>query len=362
MLAGRALIDIIFSNQKPAALVAIYTITILSVSFYFFITTKALKSRSNLTLLLLLFSSVLLSLLNSNVAYIEHLNFSLQVLIPIIFLLACTGKPSTLTKSATKFKKLAAVPLLILILVFSYLDYKQNNLGQTFFDYYANNPNHVFAQTSLKISLLFMESIPLAIASFALLGLLNVRSTIMAFTISFLMLHKKSLLKKRQLIKIIAVTTIALILIFTFLDVNQIFERAVFKNRTTQSQDIENISSGRSDIYLYYIQYLLNNYSPIDWLIGRGPIWLDPKEFHLSAHNDILNILISYGLTGFTLLGYAYYKFFSSLPSKIIPAASLCFIVLFVINGVIFHQSTILFCLLYIYSTSSNESNTRHKT
>lgn len=260
LLVGRALIDILFSREKPAALIAIYTITILTVSLYFISHTRLTQSRSNLILILMLFSIVLLSLMNSDVSYTEHLNFSLQVLIPIIFLLSCTGKTHIIAQCAKTFKKLAALPLLLLVLVFSYLDYKANNLGQTFFDYYANNPNHVLAQTSFKISLLFLESIPLAMSSLALLGLLNVRSTILAFTIAFVTIHRKSLLNKRRLIKILTLTVVVLVLTFAFLDVNQIFERAVFKNRTESTQDIENLSSGRSDIYMYYIQYLLNNF------------------------------------------------------------------------------------------------------
>lgn len=362
LLTSRVLIDIIFSNQKPQLLIALYTLSILTISAYLILTTQVAKGRSTLILIFLLMSAVLASFLNSNVNFADHINFSLQILTPIIFLLACSGKQNILVQSGALFKKYIAAPALILILLFSFLDYKQNNLGQSFFDYYANNPNHVFAQTSLKISLLFLESIPLLIAGFVLLGLLNVRSTILALVFSISMFHKKNLLQKRRLFKIAIISAIAIIIIISFVDINQVLERAVFKNRTAgNTEDIDNLSSGRSEMYVYYVKYLFDKYSFIDWLIGKGPIWLDPKEFNLSAHNDFLNLLVSYGIVGFSLISYAYYKFFSTLPKRIKPAAAVSFIILFLVNGVVFHQSTILFSLLYIYllpKTNTIKNNT----
>lgn len=362
LLASRVLIDIVFSNQKPQLLVAIYTISMLAISTYLIATTTLSKARSSLILFFLLMSTVLASFLNSNVDFIDHINFSLQILTPLIFLLACSGKQKILIKSGFTFKKYIAAPALILILIFSFLDYRQNNLGQSFFDYYANNPNHVFAQTSLKISLLFLESVPLLIAGFVLLGVLNVRSTILALVFSIATFHKNKLMQKRQLIKIIILVIIAAIVILSFVDINQILERAVFKNRTAgNSENIDNLSSGRSEMYAYYVTYLLDKYSFIDWIIGKGPIWLDPKEFNLSAHNDLLNLLVSYGILGFTLISYAYYKFFSSLPKRIKPAAVISFVILFLVNGVIFHQSTILFALLYVYLIDTKTTAAQHK-
>lgn len=363
LLTSRVLIDIIFSNQKPQLLIALYTISILTISAYLILTTKIAKGRSSLILIFLLMSAVLASFLNSNVDFSDHINFSLQILTPIIFLLACSGKQNILIQSGTTFKKYIAAPALILILIFSFLDYKQNNLGQNFFDYYANNPNHVFAQTSLKVSLLFLESVPLLIAGFVLLGLLNVRSTILALIFSICTFYKSSLLQKRSLLKIAIVSIIAIVIILSFIDINQILERAVFKNRTTgNTQDIDNLSSGRSEMYAYYVKYLFDKYTFIDWLIGKGPIWLDPKEFNLSAHNDFLNLIVSYGILGFSLISYAYYKFFSTLPKRIKPAATISFVILFLVNGVVFHQSTILFSLLYIYLRPPKQNTPTNNT
>ena len=350
LLTCRVVIDIVFSNQKPQLLVALYTVSILAMSAYLILRSNITAGRSNTITIFLLMSATLASYLNSDVEFTEHINFSLQVLTPIIFLLACSGNKSTLVKTGHFFKAYIAAPALMLIFIFSFLDYKQNNLGQSFFDYYANKPNHALAQTGLKISLLFLESTPFLIAGFVLLGLLNVRSTILALTFSIAIFHKTGLFKKRQLLKIFIFIIIATIIILAFVDINQVLERAVFKNRTSgNSEDLDNLSSGRSGIYAYYANYLFDKFNFIDWIIGRGPIWLDPKEFHLSAHNDFLNLLVSYGILGFTLISYSYYKFFSSLPSRVRPAATICFITLFLVNGVIFHQSTILFCLLYIY-------------
>ncbi|WP_350600886.1 hypothetical protein [Pseudomonas sp. 65/3-MNA-CIBAN-0223] len=358
LLTSRVLIDIIFSRQKPQILIVFYTIFILSLSLYLILTSKATIGRSNLTLILLLMSTVLLSLLNSNVGFVDHISFSLQVLTPIIFLLSCSGRASVLAESGKIFKKYIAAPALILILTFSYLDYRTNGLGQSFFDYYANQPNHVFAQTNLKISLLFFESIPFTVAGFMLLGTLNVRSTIASFIFSFLTFHKNKILKKSHLIKIVMLAFLVVTVFVIFTDIDLLLERVIFKNRTTGSSgSIDNFSSGRSEIYLYYGKYLLEKFTVLDWIVGKGPIWLDPKEFNLSAHNDFFNLIVSYGLLGFILICFAYYKFFSSLPKNIRPAAAICFFILFLVNGVVFHQSTILFSLLYIYALETRHSN-----
>jgi len=75
----------------------------------------------------------------------------------------------------------------------------------------------------------------------------------------------------------------------------------------------------------------------------------------LSAHNDVLNLFVSFGFLGLAGTLACYFYFYSHLPKagRLIFAAS--FSVLFVTNGVVFHQSNVLFALLLIFMRGEDE-------
>src|SRR5690606_41867822 len=95
--------------------------------------------------------------------------------------------------------------------------------------------------------------------------------------------------------------------------------------------------------------YIAQNFGVKEWLVCAGPIWLQDGGLRLSAHNDVLNLFVSFGLLGLmgTLACYFYFYRKLSKVGKLIFAVS--FSVLFITNGVVFHQSNILFVLLYIF-------------
>jgi hypothetical protein len=103
------------------------------------------------------------------------------------------------------------------------------------------------------------------------------------------------------------------------------------------------MTSGRDEIWLYYSE-MLERSSVFELLFGRGAIWLY-GSFSLEAHNDLLNLMVCYGLAGTATVMYAWYVILSRLDPKYrMPCVGL-FLVLFFTNGVVFHQSNLLFLL-----------------
>lgn len=352
LISARILTDIIYAGPKPSIIVVGYTIFALILSTALLAKSRNIQGRKTIAFIFFIASALFASTLYSDTGFAEHAIFSFQVLVPIIFLLACTATPSTLKKTGEMFRRFIAAPALILIFVFLIYDYRLNNIyGLGIFDYYANNPNHVSAQTVLKISLIFLESTLLGACIFGFLFFMNVRSTILSYILAFAFFNKIKLFKKSSVKKIFLIMVPATIALIILIDPGAMLERLLFKGREAGfSGGISNVSSGRTEIYSYYINYILNNFTLVDWLFGRGPIWLSSHEQQLSAHNDVLNIVISFGLLGLFAVASAYYIFFSSLPATIKTPAAMAFVVLFITNGVVFHQSNVLFALLYLFS------------
>src|SRR6202022_2927771 len=117
----------------------------------------------------------------------------------------------------------------------------------------------------------------------------------------------------------------------------------LYRDRDFFEQDTSNLTSGRDEIWLYY-GHMLENSSLLELLFGRGAIW-EYGSLTLAAHNDLLSLMVCYGLAGTTAVLYAWYVILSRLdPEYRIPCVAL-FLVLFFTNGVVFHQSNLLFVL-----------------
>lgn len=255
---------------------------------------------------------------------------------------------------AIYFRRYLAPIAFLLIFASAYFDYRNNSFGLPLFDFYANNPNHVLAQTLLKCSLIFTNSPLILLFGVLSLGFLNVRSTILSLVSASLYIHAKALLRARTWLLIGAGTLVIIYAFSSTLNIDELLDRLVFKNRSFDSA-VENLSSGRSEIYAYYVNYLANQTSVIDWAIGKGPIWTDASQFEFSAHNDILNLITAFGIGGLAATVTSYYIFFQSLPKYIRTPAIISFLALFITNGVVFHQSNILFALLYYFSATPRQ-------
>lgn len=354
-LSSRVVIDLIYPNQKPLGLVFAYTFYAITLSMLILTRSESAYGRKIISTIIFTVAAFFISTLYSDIPFNEHANYLIQILTPAIFLLSCTASPADIKRASQSFKKIAAIPALILACGASIYSFTQNNTyNLSIFDYFTNSPNHVAAQTIVKISFVFINNTLISLLAFGLLFLLNVRSAIISFIIALTIHHKKSLLARKNIYKSLPLIAFASIALVLLLDLNEIINRLVFRGRIEGfSNDLSNISSGRTEIFTYYINHIISNFSAVDWLFGRGPIWLNSHEQNLSAHNDILNLITSIGLVGLLLIATSYYLFFSSIPAKIRAPAIAVFITLFLTNGIAFHQSNILFALLYLYHENS---------
>ncbi len=120
-------------------------------------------------------------------------------------------------------------------------------------------------------------------------------------------------------------------------------QRVLYRDRDSSELDTFNMTSGRDEIWLYYIQ-MLERSSLLELLFGHGAIWIY-GSFHLEAHNDLLNLMVCYGLAGTAAVICAWYVILSRLAPEYRGPCVTLFLVLFFTNGVVFHQSNLLFLL-----------------
>lgn len=359
-LMSRVAIDVIWSGAKPVAVVGYYTVFGLALSLYFL---KQGKGGGLLIpLVVFLFPVTLLaSQLNSAVPLFEHIKFALQVFIPCLFLVAVTNVPRLMYQTSVTYKKYFSFGAVFLLMAASYISYMQESLpGESYYQHYTNAPNHVIAQTLLKLSLPLITGGLIWIAiPFALIFILNVRSVMLAYILSLAVTHRNIFLKKMAIRKLVMLGLPLLVLVSMNIDWIEVYNRVVFKGRDVAGAGSvgDAMASGRFSIYHFYFSYIDENFGIKEWLVGAGPVWLQDGGPRLSAHNDALNLFVSFGLLGLTGTLACYFYFYSHLPKagKLIFAAS--FSVLFFTNGVVFHQSNVLFAFLLIFMAGEDKPN-----
>lgn len=352
LLCARMAIDIAYSGPKPLLALVLLSSATVALSLFMFVESKTIAGRKNIGVAVFLGLTLAASTLRSDVGLASHLNFAMQVFLPAMFLLSCTARPRDVQKAALLIRKFIAIPVLGLVVYYAVLDYKANNeFGLGFFDYYANHPNHLIAQTTMKLSMLFLGGeLWKAVCGFVLLGVLNVRSALVAFIVAYLLFYKRTLFRWEVMKRLFPALAIAVPLAWWFLDWNSLVERFLYRDRSHYGfESIYNLSSGRTEIYASYLYYISDRFDVVDWVLGKGPVWIVDSEIALSAHNDLLNLFTAFGLLGLGATAYAYYRFFETLSTSIRAAGIAAFLALFLLNGVVFHQSTMLFALLYVY-------------
>lgn len=353
----RICIDTFFSGEKPFLIVLGYTALIYIVSIFMLFSGKVKQVKKRINILILLFISLFISLPYSDVPISSFIVNALQIYTPCFFLVASISNPLAIERAATWFRQYLAFPTLLLITLAIYRFYLSENIGYAnIFDFYDNNPNHVLAQTLLKFSLIMIDlriiwiTIPLSI-----MLLINVRSVILSYIITLFYVYR-DVVFSRSIVKPTLIIGVPVICMALFgLDWSDVYARIIFKGlEDGVSGELSTATSGRTEIYQFYISFIMNNFSFADWLFGNGPIWLSGFGPRLSAHNDILNSIVTFGITGLFLLLYAYYQFYKALPIKGKSLFLISFTILFLTNGVLFHQSNVLFILLFFYIKSDD--------
>lgn len=352
-LLSRVVIDTAWPETKPMAIVSFYTMFGFLLSLYFL--AKGKSDGKIIPLLVFVFPCTLLaSQLVSSVDLLAHIKFALQVFIPCLFLVAATSMPCVMHKTSKLYNKYFSLCVLLVLMLASYISYKQSALpGEGFYQHYQNSPNHVIAQTLLKASLpLITSGVFWVSLTFALVFILNVRSVILAYFMNLVFVHRNMLWRKSTFKKILIFGAPLLAIAIAQIDWIDVYNRVVFKGRDTADAAslADSATSGRLGIYQMYISYMADSFGFSEWLLGVGPIWLQPDGPALSAHNDVLNLLVSFGILGLLGTLSCYFYFYTKLSPTGKLIFSIAFAVLSLTNGVVFHQSNILFVLLYFFN------------
>ena len=349
----RILIEVIYIDIKPIVIVLTYTLAIYIISFKLLLSAEVLEVKRKISLLGFLFLSLIMSLIYSEVAAIDYVKNTLQIFTPCIFLVASTSNPLVMKRAAQIFFKYLFVPSLTLLCIKVYWMYATSRGGESsILDFYLNNPHHGMAQTILKLVLFQCGSGMLwLVLPGALMFLINVRSVILSYAFATFYVHRKSILSKHNMQRFLLIGIPIAFVILAYVDWMEVYTRLVLKGR--EGDIASTASSGRTIIYAFYISYMITEFSIFEWFFGVGPIWLGENGPILSAHNDILNSLVSFGFSGLILLIIAYGQFYKSLPLNVRGLFLIPFSILFLTNGVLFHQSNILFVLLYYHYKES---------
>lgn len=332
--------DILSPGDKGAAVVALYVVATLGLT--------ALKialsgtTRGDIVVCATVFSLLIVNLLWIPAEATPQFYFSVSVLLPIVFLLILSRcEPSTFIRLRRQALVFGTPALCGLLLVFFVRD---GGLEADLLAALNEQPFHVVAQTIAKFSILMINQwIGFPIASLILLIAFNVRSALLGFLLGFL-IKKFSSFNMRALLLALLVSVVATTFIMSSSELTDAFlQRILYRDRDFLELDASNLTSGRDEIWRYYGQ-MLEDSSLVELLFGRGAIWLY-GPFPLAAHNDLLNLMVCYGVAGTTAILYAWYVILSRLGQEYRMSCVALFLVLFITNGVVFHQSNLLFLL-----------------
>lgn len=332
--------DILSPGDKGAAVVALYVVATLGLT--------ALKialsgtTRGDIVVCATVFSLLIVNLLWIPAEATPQFYFSVSVLLPIVFLLILSRcEPSTFIRLRRQALVFGTPALCGLLLVFFVRD---GGLEADLLAALNEQPFHVVAQTIAKFSILMINQwIGFPIASLILLIAFNVRSALLGFLLGFL-IKKFSSFNMRALLLALLVSVVATTFIMSSSELTDAFlQRILYRDRDFLELDASNLTSGRDEIWRYYGQ-MLEDSSLVELLFGRGAIWLY-GPFPLAAHNDLLNLMVCYGVAGTTAILYAWYVILSRLDQEYRMSCVALFLVLFITNGVVFHQSNLLFLL-----------------
>lgn len=335
--------DILNPEEKGAVVVALYVVAALGLT--------AIKialsgtSRADVAICVGVISLLIVNLLWIPAEVIPQLYYSVTILLPIIFLLLLSRCEPSVFVSLRKRSLIFGTPVLYGLLIFFFLSERRPEADLLTSLNEQPSPIHLVAQTIAKASILTINRwIGFPIIALVLLVALNVRSALLGFLLALLIKKYSAFWNLRALLVmlVVSVASIAFLLSNPEL-VDAFLQRILYRDRDFFELDTFNLTSGRDEIWLYYTQ-MLENSPLLELLFGRGAIWLY-GSFPLEGHNDLLNLMVCYGLAGTAIVLYAWCVILSRLcPEYRMPCVAL-FIVLFVTNGVVFHQSNVLFLL-----------------
>jgi len=340
-LMFRCSTDILSPEEKGPMVVALYVIVALGLT--------AIKiaisgtTRGDMAICVTVLSLLIVNLLWIPAEVAPQVYFSVTVVLPIIFLLFLSRCEPTVFVGLRKRSLIFGTPVLCgLLLIFLLRESGGSEAG--LLTSLNKQPFHVVAQTIAKFSILIINQwVGFPIIALILLAVLNVRSALLGFLLAFL-IKKFRPFNLRAFLVVLVVSVIATAFLLSNSELADAFlQRALYRDRDFFELDSTNLTSGRDEIWLYYSQ-MLKDSSLLELLFGRGAIWLY-GSFTLAAHNDFLNLMVCYGIAGTTAVLYAWFVILSRLDAEYRMSCAALFLVLFFTNGVVFHQSDLLFLL-----------------
>jgi hypothetical protein len=340
-LMFRCGIDILSPGDKGTVVVALYVITALGLTAIKIASSGT--TRGDMALCAITFWLLIFNLLWVPADVTPQLYFSVTILLPIIFLLLLSNCEASIYDGLRRRSWIFGTPVMCgFLLIFLF---REGGSEGDLLTSLNEQPFHVVAQTIAKFSILMIDQwVGVPITALILLIVLNVRSALLGFLLAFLIKKYRSLWSLKAFLVVLVVSAIAIAVILSTPELVDAFvQRALYRDRESSELDTYNMTSGRDEIWLYYGE-MLQRSSLFELLFGRGPIWLY-GSFSLEAHNDLLNLMICYGLAGTATVMYAWYVILSRLDPRYRMQCVGLFLVLFFTNGVVFHQSNLLFLL-----------------
>jgi len=339
-LMFRCAIDILSPGDKGTAVVALYVFLALGLTSLKIATSGT--SRGDMVICAIVLSLLIVNLLWIPADATPQFYFSITVFLPIIFLLILSRcEPLTFVRLRKRTLILGTPVVCSLLLIFFS---RMGGLQADLLTVLNEQPFHVVAQTVAKFSLLMINQwIGFPIVALILLTVLNIRSALLGFLLAF-SIKKFSSFNLRTFLAMLVVSAVATAYLLSNPELTDAFlQRILYRDRDFFELDASNLTSGRDEIWRYYGQ-VLENSSPMELLFGHGAIWLY-GAFPLAAHNDLLSLMVCYGFAGTTATLYAWYVILSRLDPEYRTACAALFLVLLFTNGVVFHQSNLLFLL-----------------
>jgi hypothetical protein len=340
-LMFRCGIDILSPGDKGTGVVALYVITALGLTAIKIASSGT--TRGDMALCAITFWLLIFNLLWVPADVTPQLYFSVTILLPIIFLLLLSNCEASIYEGLRRRSLIFGTPVMCVFVLIFLL--REGGSEGDLLTSLNEQPFHVVAQTIAKFSILMIDQwIGVSITALILLIVLNVRSALLGFLLALLIKKYRSLWSLKALLVVLVVSAIVIAVILSNTELVDAFvQRALYRDRESSELDTYNMTSGRDEIWLYYSE-MLQRSSLFELLFGRGPIWLY-GSFSLEAHNDLLNLMICYGLAGTGTVMYAWYVILSRLDPQYRMQCVGLFLVLFFTNGVVFHQSNLLFLL-----------------
>jgi O-Antigen ligase len=339
VIAVRIIGEAIYIQEKPGLFsFASTALFILAIFFkYYCVGVSKKQLVESVALLCVMFFNTLWI----DVNIFEAIKFGLQIAIPTIFVLTyIDGFGYDIIRTRLIFIKYV-LPVFALFAINSIIG---DNTALDLIGAFDNNPMHPLGQVIAKSGLLLLElGLYYIIPNILLLLLLNVRSAFLSLIFSALVFQG---IKIKEYVKYIFVfLLIGIVISLLNVSFGDLIERFVTKGRIGEDGDIDEYSSGRLQIWEYYINRILIDYDILTHIFGEGPYWL-VGGIYLSAHNDLLNVYVCYGLVGILYFTYLWVGIISNVEKKYVSSMAIMFLLLIMTNGVLFHQSNVIFALL----------------